>query len=207
VWGKSDLEVIARIAQEFDLVVIADEIYEKIIFDGKQHVSFASLPQMKERTITVNGFSKTFAMTGWRLGYAAAPRHYMNAMVTIHQHVATCAVSFAQKAAVGAFEGTKAEVAAMVSAYQSRRDVVFEQINALPNLSCLRSEGTFYAFVNIVKLKMTSHQAARYFLERVHVATVPGDAYGSAGEGYVRISFAVSDADLKEAFRRLWEFV
>jgi len=203
VLDKNNLNDITEIAKGHDLFVISDEIYEKIIFDGRKHYSIASFPEMKERTITINGFSKAFAMTGWRLGYLATGKELMDYIVKIHQHTATCANSFVQKAAIPALEKGRKEVSQMAKEYQKRRNIVFDGINSVDKLSCLKPEGTFYAFVNIKKFGMNSIEASGYLLERTKVATVPGIAYGNSGEGYLRISFAIPEKDLVEAIKRL----
>ncbi len=205
VLDKDDLKLIAKVAKEFDLIVIADEIYEKIIFDRRQHFSLASFPGMKERTIAVNGFSKTFAMTGWRIGYLATSSQLMNYILKVHQHIATCAASFVQQSAVGAFEGVQEDVKQMVKQYEARRDLVYNNINSINKLSCLKTEGTFYSFVNIKELDMKSEQAAEFILAKARVAMVPGVAYGGAGEGYLRISFATTTEELMRSFARIKE--
>lgn len=203
VLDKPNLEDIAKIAKERDLIVISDEIYEKIIFDGKKHYSIASFPEMKEGTITINGFSKAFAMTGWRLGYLATSKELMEHIIKVHQHIATCANSFVQEAAISAFENCMEEVRQMTKEYEKRRDIVFAGINSVAKLSCLKPEGTFYAFVNIKKLGMNSLEASEYLLEKANISTVPGIEYGQSGEGYVRISFGLPEKDLIEAMERL----
>jgi aspartate/methionine/tyrosine aminotransferase len=207
VMSADELSDIARIATRRNLIVIVDEIYEKIVFDGKKHVSLASLPGMKERTITVNGFSKTFAMTGWRLGYAVGPRPIIKQMVKIQQHSATCAASFVQYAAVQAFsKPVTKEVEHMVRTYESRRNVFIEGIQALPFYACNMPQGAFYFFLNIKKFKKSSMDISKELLETVSLATVPGSAFGNSGEGYVRISFATSDTVLKDALKRFEQF-
>ncbi|RKX65229.1 pyridoxal phosphate-dependent aminotransferase [candidate division TA06 bacterium] len=203
VLDKNNLEDIAEIAKKHDLIVISDEIYEKIIFDGRRHYSIASFPEMKERTITINGFSKAFAMTGWRLGYLATSNELMEYIIKVHQHIATCANSFVQKAAISAFEKCAEEVIQMTQEYEKRRDIIFGGINSVNNLSCLKPEGTFYAFVNIKKLGMNSIEASEYLLEKAKIATVPGVEYGTSGEGYLRISFGLPEKDLIEVIERL----
>ena len=207
VLDKTNLEDIAKIAKERDLIVISDEIYENIIFEGKKHYSIASFPEMKERTITINGFSKAFAMTGWRLGYLAASKGLMDHIIKVHQHIATCANSFVQEAAISAFEKCMEEVRHMTGEYEKRRDIIFDGINSVAILSCLKPEGTFYAFVNIKKLGMNSLEASEYLLEKANISTVPGIEYGQSGEGYVRISFGLPEKDLIEAMERLQKIV
>ena len=200
--NKKNLTGIAEIAQKHDLIVISDEIYEKIIFDGRRHYSIASFSDMKERTITINGFSKAFAMTGWRLGYLATDKRLMDYIIKVHQHSATCANSIAQKAAVDAFTARE-DVTQMSKEYQNRRDIVFRGINSSENLSCIKSEGTFYSLVNIEKTGMNSVETSKYILENAGVSTVPGIEYGNSGDGYIRISFAVPEDKLREGIKRI----
>lgn len=207
VLDRNNLGDIAEIAKEHDLIVISDEIYEKIIFDDKRHYSIASFPEMRERTITINGFSKAFAMTGWRLGYLATNNELMDYIIKVHQHIATCANSFVQKAAITASKKAKKDVNTMANEYERRRDIIFKGINSINKLSCLKQEGTFYAFVNIKKLGMNSIEASEYLLEKANISTVPGIEYGQSGEGYVRISFGLPEKELIEAIERLQKIV
>jgi len=202
VLSASVLEEVAKVAVEHDLLVISDEIYEKIIFDGVKHVSVATFPGMKERTIVMNGFSKIYSMTGWRLGYVAASRELISVMVRAHQYNAASASSISQWAGVEALENSDAAVAAMQAEYQRRKDFIVPAINAIPHLSCVPPKGSFYIFVNIKELGISSEEAAFYFLEECGVSTIPGTTFGEAGEGYIRVSFAASYEDLVEAAGR-----
>jgi aspartate/methionine/tyrosine aminotransferase len=202
-WEREDLEIIAEIAKEKDLIVISDEIYEKILFDKKQYLSIASLPDMKSRTIVINGFSKSYCMTGFRIGYAASTPMIIKEMLKIHQHSATCASSISQVAAIAALRGDQSFVDTMVKQYEDRRNVFVEEINKIPGLSCIKPDGTFYAFVNIKNMGMSSIDAANYFLERYGVATVPGSAYGKSGEGYLRFSLTQHKDKLVETLNRI----
>lgn len=201
------LEELARIAIENDILVIADEVYERIIFDGAEHVSIASLPGMKERTFTMNGMSKAYSMTGWRLGYMGAPEAYITAINKFHQHNTTCAPSFVQAASVVALRDEGEEVEEMVKEYLRRRDYAVEAINAIPGLSCRCPRGSFYIFINCKALGRTSAEVAEYLLEKAHIAMVPGDVFGPGGEGYVRMSFANSYENIVEGCRRLRQAV
>lgn len=198
VWSKKDLEMIAEIAIEKDLLVVSDEIYEKIIFDNLEIISIASLPGMRERTIVLNGFSKFYAMTGWRVGYLAAPENFVSQLIKVHQHSATCASAISQYAAVEALEGPQKVPYQFVAEYQKRRDLIFEGFNNIDKLSCLKPRGTFYAFLNIKKIGMSSVKTAKYFLKKAKVTTIPGSAYGESGEGYLRICFATSQDNIKK---------
>jgi len=189
-----------------DLIVVSDEIYEDIIFDNKRLVSFASIKGMRERTITVNGFSKGYAMTGWRLGYLAAEKKYIDNMLKVHQHVGTCALSFGQFAAASCFTECKSFVEKMKKIYQKRRNFLCKSINSLTKFSCVKPEGTFYLFMNIRKMGKSSIEVADLFLKKLRIAVTPGISYGKSGEGYVRISFTQPMPLLKEAIKRLEAF-
>lgn len=203
VLSKEQLLEIARLAAENDIWVISDEIYEKLIYDGLKHVSVASLPGMKERTVTINGFSKAFSMTGWRVGYAAAPKHLIEAMNKVHQHVTICAPSFAQSASVSALRDEQTAVLSMVAEYQRRRDYAAEAINQIPQISCVSPHGAFYLFICVKKLGYTSAWIADYLLEEAHIALVPGSVFGQGGEGYVRLSFATDFERIVEGCERM----
>lgn len=201
------LKELASIAQKHDLMVIADEIYERLVYDGARHVSIASLPGMKERTFTMNGMSKAYAMDGWRLGYVAAPEAYITAMNKFHQHNTTCAPSFVQAAAVAALTQEGDEVKEMVEEYQRRRDYAVQAINDIDGIRCLCPKGAFYIFINCKQLGKTSAELSQYFLEEAKIALVPGDVFGPGGEGYLRMSFAASYEDIVEGCARLKEAV
>ena len=201
------LKELASIVQEHDLMVIADEIYERLVYDGCKHVSIASLPGMKERTFTMNGMSKAYAMDGWRLGYVAAPEEYITAMNKFHQHNTTCAPSFVQAAAVAALTQEGDEVKEMVEEYQRRRDYAVKAINDIDGIHCLCPKGAFYIFINCKELGKPSAELSQYFLEEAKIALVPGDVFGPGGEGYLRMSFAASYEDIVEGCARLKEAV
>lgn len=203
VLQKETLEKLADLAKQKDIWVMADEVYERIIFDGGECVSMASLPGMKERTITFNGFSKAYSMTGWRLGYVAAPAEIIAAVNKVHQHLVSCAPSFVQEAGIIALRDEKNEVEAMVEEYQQRRDYLVQAINEIPGLSCIEPKGAFYLFVNVKNYKMSSEKIANYILEEGKVAVVPGSVFGDLGEGYVRLSYASSYENLVEAVARM----
>ena len=207
VLSEETLKGLAQIAIEKDILVIADEVYERLIYDGETHISIASLPGMQERTFTMNGFSKTYSMTGWRIGYVAAPKEYIIAMNKLHQHNTTCAPSFGQRAAIAALRNEHGEVEKMVEEYKRRRDYAVEAINSIPGLSCLSPKGAFYIFINCKKLGKTSAELAQYLLENAKIAMVPGDVFGPGGEGYLRMSFANSYENIVEGCRRLKEAV
>lgn len=207
VLSEQTLRGLAEIAVERDILVIADEIYERLIYDNAIHISIASLPGMKERTFTLNGLSKAFSMTGWRIGYVAAPEEYIAALNKIHQHNTTCAPSFVQKASIAALRDEQNEVADMVKEYQRRRDYAVAAINAIPGLSCRCPKGAFYIFINIKALNRPSAEVAQLLLEQAKIALVPGDVFGPGGEGYLRLSFANSYENIVEGCKRLQEAV
>ncbi len=203
VQSRETLEGLAEIAKRHDLIVVSDEIYEKLIYGGEKHVSIASLPGMKERTITLNGFSKCYSMTGWRLGYAAAPVEFIKAMVRVHQYINTCASSFVQEAGITALEKAEPDVQEMVKEYERRRDYAVGALNAMDGVSCLTPGGAFYIFVNVKSFGRSSAEIATYLLEEAKIATVPGSAFGPLGEGYIRISYACSYERIVEGLERM----
>ena len=207
VLTEETLKGLAQIAIEKDIMVIADEVYERLVYDGAKHISIASLPGMKERTFTMNGLSKAYSMTGWRVGYVAAPEEYITAMNKIHQHNTTCAPSFVQKASIVALRDEKNEVEDMVKEYQRRRDYAVKAINDIPGLSCQCPKGAFYIFINAKKLGKSSAELAQYLLDEAKIALVPGDVFGAGGEGYLRMSFANSYENIVEGCARLRDAV
>jgi aspartate aminotransferase len=200
VYGKETLKEIADIAVDNNILVLSDEIYEKIIYDMK-HISIAAMEGMQDRTITVNGFSKAYAMTGWRLGYVCAPKEVYEQMLKIHSHSVSQATSFVQYAGVAALQGDQTPVAAMVDEFKKRRDLL---INGLEKLSikCGRPEGAFYAFADVSKYG-SGEKVAELLLNKAFVATTPGSAFGEAGNDYIRISYATSQERIKEALKRM----
>ena len=200
------LEKIAAIAIEHDLLVLSDEIYEKIIFSEQKHHSIASLPGMKERTLTINGFSKAYAMTGWRIGYIAAAQELMLPMVKLHQYTVTCISTFSQYAAITALKDGEPSVKRMTEEYEKRKNLVVEALNDIEGLTCSVPNGSFYAFPNIKAFGMSSQEFANSVLHETGVALVPGHIFSPYGEGYVRLSFATSEEQLQEAFKRLKAF-
>jgi aspartate aminotransferase len=207
VWTLDHLQALAQVVRAHDIWVLSDEIYETIVFDNARHISIAALPGMNERTMVLNGLSKSHAMTGWRLGYIAGPELLIAEMLKVHQHSSTCASSFVQKAAVAALEGPAEYVRHMTECYRARRDRLVAHLNALPGVQCEQPQGTFYAFPNIVGTNLSSIEFAGRLLEAEAVAVTPGDAFGAAGTGYVRLSFANSDDMLEEGARRIARFV
>ena len=205
VQSLETLQKLADFAKKHDLIVVSDEIYEKLVYGGTKHVSIASLPGMKERTITLNGFSKCYSMTGWRLGYAAAPVEFIKGLVRVHQYINTCASSFVQDAGVVALKEAEPDVQVMVKEYERRRNYAVKALNDMEGISCKMPEGAFYIFVNIKSLGKTSAEVADYLLDEAKVATVPGSAFGTEGEGYIRLSYACSYERIVEAMARMKE--
>lgn len=202
---KEDLEPIAKFVVEHDLFVLSDEIYSELSYQGK-HVSIAEFPGMKERTILINGFSKGFAMTGWRLGYACGPKNIIEQMIKIHQYAIMCAPTNSQYAAVEALRNCEEEVEKMRNAYNQRRRFLVNEFKRM-KLDCFEPYGAFYIFPSIREFGMSSEEFAMKFLAEEKVAVVPGTAFGECGEGFLRISYAYSLEDLKEAIGRLERFI
>lgn len=204
VLSKADLESIADIAKRRQILVLSDELYEKIIYDGR-HYSVGSFSGMEELVITVNGFSKAMAMTGWRLGYLAGPRTIVQRIKAIHSHMVTGPSTFAQRAAALALRDprTSESISKMVSEYSKRREQVAKELAGIEGISCLNPQGTFYAFANITRIGLSSEKFTRELLEKARVAVVPGNAFGPHGEGFIRLSFAASADELTAAFERI----
>ena len=197
------LEKLADFAKKKDILVISDEIYEKIIYGNKKHISIASLDGMKERTITINGFSKTYSMTGFRLAYVAAPEKFIRVLNIIHQHNTSCATSFVQHGGITALKEGGDASEEMVKEYKRRRDYIVEKVNSIEGLSLNAPDGAFYAFINIKGLGVSSEEFCNYLLDEECVAIVPGTVFGSAGEGFVRFSYASSYEDIVEGINRI----
>ena len=205
IMEKEDLEAIAEVILKHDIFVMSDEIYSELTYKDK-HVSIASLPGMQERTILINGFSKAYAMTGWRLGYACGPRTIIEQMTKIHQFAIMCAPTTSQYAAVDALKNGDEDIAQMRAAYNQRRRFLMNAFREM-GLDCFEPYGAFYVFPCIKEFGMTSDEFATRFLEEEKVAAVPGTAFGECGEGYLRISYAYSLEKLKVAIGRLEHFV
>ncbi len=202
VLTKADLGAIARIAVEHDLFVLADEIYSEIIYDGEHH-SVATFPGMVERTAILDGFSKTYAMTGWRLGYGAMPEWLADQVSKLMVNSVSCTTSLVQRAGLEALSGPQDAVRDMVNAFRKRRDLMVEGLNAIPGISCLTPAGAFYVFPNITRTGMSSKEFADLLLDEFGVAAIAGTSFGDQGEGYLRLSYANSDDNLKKALERI----
>ena len=206
IMEKEDLEAIREIIIKNDLYVLSDEIYGELTYTGKPHVSIASLPGMKERTIVVNGFSKAYAMTGWRLGFACGPREIIAQMVKIHQYAIMCAPTTSQYAAVEALKNGDEDVRKMRESYNERRRFVLHMLNEM-GIPCFEPMGAFYVFPCIKEFGLSSEDFANRLLAEEKVAIVPGTAFGDSGEGFLRISYAYSIDNLRKALTRLSHFV
>ncbi len=206
VMERADLEAIAEVLRDTDIMVLSDEIYAELNYGLQNHVSIATLPGMAERTVVVNGFSKTYAMTGWRLGYACGPAPIIKIMTKIHQSAIMSAPTTSQYAAITALKDCDGEIERMRNEYNMRRRLVVKSFNDM-GLSCFEPRGAFYAFPCIKSSGMTSEEFCTKLLEQKHVAIIPGNAFGASGEGYARVSYAYSVEHLMEALRRIREFL
>ncbi len=203
VYTRDEVRALADLAKDHDLIVISDEIYEKILYEG-EHVSPASLDGMFDRTVTVHGFSKTYAMTGWRLGWLVAPTPLFKEIVKVQEHTITCATAFAQKAGVAALRGPTAPLEAMVAEFRARRDLVMKELAKIDQLSTDRPTGAFYVFPK-VDASFDSATLCERILKEASVAVTPGSAFGEAGEGHMRISYAASRETIAEGVQRIGE--
>ena len=207
VLTRSDIERVAELAIRHDLLVLADEIYARILYDGAEHVSLASLPGMADRTIVLDGFSKTYAMTGWRLGYAIVPTWLEKAYGTLIINTVSGATAFAQAGAVEALRGPQGEVDDMVTEFRARRDLIVDGLNEIPGVRCLRPHGAFYVFPDISATGLSGAELADRLLPETGVCVLAGTAFGQVGRDHIRISYANSRENLTEALGRLRAFV
>lgn len=203
VLSFDEIATLAEIAVERDIIVISDEVYEKIIYDGAKHHCVATFPEMRERTLVVNSFSKTYAMTGLRVGYVYGPKPLISSLWLAHQYLVACVDTLAQYTAVAALKGSQTFVNDMVKEFDRRRHLVYERLNEIDGFECSLPKGAFYAFPNIKHFEMSSEEFAEFLIKEAHVATVPGSAFGSQGEGYIRLSYAASYNKLEEALDRI----
>lgn len=202
VLPRADLEAIAEIAIEHNIVVLSDEIYSELQYDG-EHVSIASIPGMSERTILLDGFSKTFAMTGWRLGYGLCPQELIEPLTTLMVNSASCTNVATQRAGLAALTGSWDEVDRFRAAFTGRRTLIVDGLNDIPGISCVMPRGAFYAFPNITSFGMSSDVFADRLLDEFGVAAVSGTSFGDAGEGYIRLSYATSEENITAALHRI----
>lgn len=203
VLTEQDIREIAQVALEHNLVVISDEPYESIIYDGQKNFSIGSIPEMKDLVITVNSFSKSYSMTGWRIGYVVAPKEVRERMTLLQENMGSCVTSACQKAACEAILGPQTSVEEMCAAYEKRRNLLVEGLNQVKGFSCITPGGAFYAFPNVKSFGIPSQELAEKILDQVQVLATPGSAFGEGGEGYLRFSYASSEEAITEGIRRL----
>lgn len=206
VLTRADLEEIAEVARERDLVVLADEVYEKILYEG-EHVSFLSMPDVQDRTILLNGFSKTYAMTGWRLGYGVMPEELAVHVARLMTNSNSCTATFTQWAGVEALQGPQDSSYRMVEEFRRRRDVIVPGLNAIQGIRCAMPKGAFYAFPNVEDTGMTERDFADYLMEDAGVAVLAGSAFGEYGRGFIRMSYANSVENIEKALAKIEEAV
>jgi len=204
---EEDLREIAELAKKHELLIYSDEVYDKILYDGEKCFSIAQMPEMREQTIVLNSFSKTWAMTGWRIGFALADKALIAPMPRIQEGIVSCVATFVQKAALEAWLGGDAAFAGMLRDYTRRRDLVVDGLNAIPGIVCQKPKGSFYAFPSIKSFGVSSQEFAEGLVKNAGVVVVPGSAFGAMGEGYLRVVFANSDENITEALKRIKEYV
>lgn len=205
VLPEAHIKELAQMAIENDLLVLSDEIYEKLVYNEAKHISIASLPDMFERTVTINGFSKAYAMDGWRLGYAAGPSALIQPILKMHQYNTTSATSFAQYGAVEAYRGSQKPVEEMVKEFDKRREYIVRRLKEIPNVHCVVPNGAFYVFPSFKGLNMSSKELAKILLREAHIACVPGSAFGKFGEGFLRMAYSTDYNQITGAMDRLAE--
>lgn len=203
VLTPAELAAIREVALAADLYVIADEIYEKLVFDGRTHLSLAALPGMAERTLTMNGLTKSYAMTGWRLGWLVGPPQIIKVATRMNSQTVSCAATFSMHAAIAALNGPQESIAAMCAAYQARRDFMVKALNEIEGIECRSIEGTFYLFPRFPRSSKNSLELADALLEKAQIAGTPGIAFGRSGEGHVRFAISTAQAELERAVERL----
>ena len=203
VTNQKALERIAQLANRHDMVILSDEIYEKIVYSPAKHLSIATLERMKDKTLILNGFSKFYSMTGWRIGYVLGPEKLVNPILRYHQYMITSTNTFAQWGAITALSGDQGPSYAMVEEFQKRRDYFYEAINRIPGFACIEPEGAFYLFPSVKDTGMDGYQMANLLLEKAGVATVAGESFGKNGAGYIRMSYSNSLENLKAAVAKI----
>ena len=207
VLDRDEIARIAQVAEENDLLVYSDECYERLLYDGQEYFSMAQLPEALKRVLVINSLSKTYAMTGWRIGFVVGSQEIISNMPKIQEGIVSCVSTFTQKAAIEALTGPQTAVDDMVANYRRRRDILIDGLNGIPGFKCNKSPGSFYAFANIKEFGKTSMEFAEELIRGARVVTVPGSAFGKMGEGYLRLVFANSDENLKEAVSRISNYV
>lgn len=207
VLDSAEISRIAQVAEEHGLIVYSDECYERLLYDGQEYFSMAQLPHATKRVLVINSLSKTYAMTGWRIGFVVGCQEIISNMPKIQEGIVSCVSTFTQKAAIEALTGPQTAVDDMVVDYRRRRDILIDGLNGIPGFKCNKSPGSFYAFANIKEFGKTSMEFAEELIRGARVVTVPGSAFGKMGEGYLRLVFANSDENLKEAVRRIARYI
>jgi aspartate aminotransferase len=203
VLNQDEIDAVCAVAKAHNIIVFSDEIYEKIVYDDNKHISIAAQPGMAELTLTHNGFSKAYAMTGWRLGYVAGPVEIIKQIMKIHSHSVTCATSFAQRGAVAALNGPQHFISEMVEAWDRRRKLVVEGLNAIPGFNCPWPQGAFYAYPDVTGTGRDGSEIAEYLINEARVGVTPGIAFGDASVNNIRLSFANSDELIEESIKRM----
>jgi aspartate/methionine/tyrosine aminotransferase len=207
VFTRQDLEILADVAKKHDLIVFSDEIYEKLIYEDAKSVSIASFPGMQDRTVTVNGFSKAYAMTGWRIGYMVAEKKLTAALSTLHYYTTLCANIISQKAALAALNGPQRCVQDMLAEYRKRRELIMNEVKRLDDVSCSRPKGAFYIFPDFSRIKESDEKLAIEILEKAGVVMVPGSGFGTAGKGHLRISYSAEQEQIREGMNRIRSYL
>ncbi|MDD4088073.1 MAG: pyridoxal phosphate-dependent aminotransferase [Tissierellia bacterium] len=207
VLGKDDINEIAEVVKKYDLIVFSDEVYDKIIYDDDNYCSILENSDIRDKVIVINSLSKSYAMTGWRIGYLVGNEKITSHMTKLQEGIVSCVPTFIQKAAVQAITNSEDSTKEMVSHYKRRRDILIDGLNSIPGISCLKSSGSFYAFTNIKSFKKPSMQFAKELMKEAKVLAVPGSAFGTNGEGYLRFVFATSEESLNEAVKRINQYI
>ena len=207
VLEEKEIRELAKIVKKYNLYVISDEVYDKIIYDGKLHFSMAEIKEVKNQVIVVNSLSKTYAMTGWRVGFVIGNEEVISVMPKLQEGIVSCIPEFIQMAAIEAMTGSQTIIEKMVKEYSWKRQLVYESLNHIPGISCIKTEGAFYAFANTKQFSESSECFAIKLLKNAGVAVVPGSAFGSMGEGYLRLSFACGEEELEKAIYRLERYI
>ena len=207
VLSKEEIIKIAKIVEKYDLLVYSDEVYDQILFDNLEYFSIAQIPEVRNRVLILNSLSKSHAMTGWRIGFIVGSKDIISNMPKLQEGIVSCVSTFTQKAAIEALTGNQDAVSSMIEEYARRRDILIDGLNNIPGISCKKSPGSFYAFANIKSFGKSSQEFAEELVRNARVVVVPGSAFGEMGEGYLRFVFANSDENLKEAVKRIDEYV
>jgi len=207
VTSKEEIIKIAKVCKKHNLIIYSDEVYDKLLYDGEEFFSIAQVPEVKDQVLIINSFSKAYAMTGWRIGYIVGNKQIIEKMPKLQEGLVSCVATFIQKAAIEALTGPQNDLNQMFKDYARRRDILVDGLNSIPGITCKKPRGSFYAFANIKAFGKTSQEFAEELVEKAGVVVVPGSAFGTMGEGYIRTVFANSDENLKEALKRIDAYV